>query len=190
MNLDDDDDDFDERFSHRNDDGEDGDDWKLKPLREHAKELSKLANQILRTTQAIVETLPEKDTDEELTAELRGLQEYRGWMMENAMKMRVKISGAMATGDYILMTENATLIKLAARELMTMTSGLKMYGYENHDYLNALRAEIEEFRKVFVKWVRSFPKEEPLWPDGWGLFYTDEDVDKWNKLNPTEPRKE
>jgi hypothetical protein len=96
----------------------------------------------------------------------------------------------MATGDYILMSENATIIKLAARELMTQTSGLKMFGYENHDYLNALRSEIEEFRKVFVKWVRSFPKEDPLWPDGWGLFYTDEDVEKWNRMNPGEQREE
>ncbi|HRG88056.1 MAG TPA: hypothetical protein PLW44_03490 [Chitinophagales bacterium] len=172
------------------DDFEDGDEWKLKPVRENAKELTRLANQILKTTEAIVETLPEEDTEDELTGELRGMQEYRSWMMENALKIRVKISGAMATGDYILMSENATIIKLAARELMTQTSGLKMFGYDNHDYLNALRAEIEEFRKVFVRWVRSFPKEDPLWPDGWGLFYTDEDVEKWNRMNPTEPREE
>jgi hypothetical protein len=172
------------------DDFEDGDEWKLRPLRENAKALTTLANQILRTTEAIVETIPEKDADDKEIVDLRGMQEYRGWMMENALKIRVKISGAMATGDYILMSENATIIKLAARELMTQTSGLKMFGYENHDYLNALRSEIEEFRKVFVKWVRSFPKEDPLWPDGWGLFYTDEDVEKWNRMNPGEQREE
>ncbi|HLP49509.1 MAG TPA: hypothetical protein VK154_01430 [Chitinophagales bacterium] len=188
MNLDDDD--FEEDMYADDEEHEDGDEWNLKALRENAKELTKLANQILKTTEAIVETLPEEDTEEELTAELRGMQGYRGWMMENALRIRVKIAGAMATCDYILMTENATLIKLAARDLMTQTSGLRMFGYENQDYLDALRAEIEAFRKVFVRWVRSFPKEDPLWPDGWGLYYTDEDVDKWNKLNPTEPREE
>jgi hypothetical protein len=190
MDLNDDDDDELEFFGNDDEEDDKADDWKLKPLRETSKVLMKLANQILRTTEAIVETIPETVEGEEENDDLLGLQEYRSWMMENAYKLPVKISGAMATCDYILMSENATIIKLAARELMTQTSGLKMFGYENQDYLNALRQEIEEFRKVFVEWVRLFPREDPLWPDGWGLFYTDEDVEKWNKMNPTEPREE
>ncbi len=185
MNLDDDD--LIEDFDFNDEENDDtGDDWKLKPLREAAAELKILAKQILRTTEAIVETIPDKPEDHTEIDSLTILQEYKGWMMENAFKLQVKLSGAMATCNYILMTENATIIKMAARDLMTQTSGLKMYGYENQDYLDTLRTEIEDYRKVFVKWVRAFPKEEPLWPDGWGLYYTDEDVENWNKLNPDE----
>jgi hypothetical protein len=163
---------------------EDADAWKTTALREAAKPLMELALQILKTTQAIVETIPETDEDDNFFAH------YREGLMENALKLRPKIAGAMGTGDYILMSEYAVVIKLAARELMAQTSGLKMMGYENHDYLNALRSEIEDFRELFVKWVRSFPREEPLWPDGWALFYTEEDVAKWNEMNPDEEVKE
>jgi hypothetical protein len=171
----DDNDDMEERELHSYDD--EGEEWKTKPMRDAAMPLLKLAQQIFKTVMAIVETIPEEDTGDE------HMSEHRSWMMENAMKLGVKISGAMATGDYILMQENAVVIKLAARELLTQTSGLKMFGYPNQDYLDALRSEIEEFKKLFVKWVRTFVREEPLWPDGWGLFYTEDDVARWNNQN-------
>jgi hypothetical protein len=168
------------------DQDENGDSWKTKQLKEESANLKKLADQILKTTEAITETLPEEPgTDDE-----RMLFEYRGLMMENALTLRIKISGAMASRDYILMNEKAVVIKLAARDLMTQTSGLRMMDYEHDEYLEMLRNEIDEFRKVFVRWVRSFPKEEPLFPDGWGLFYTDEDVQKWNSINPEDKREE
>ena len=177
MNFDQDDFEMDDRHFHREDD--EGEEWKVKPLNDAAKPLLALACQILKTVTAIIETIPEV-TEDGL------LDDYPAWMLENARKLRIKISSAMATRDYILMSENAVIIKLAARELMTQTSGLEMFGYENQDYLDALRDEIEEFRKLFVIWVRAFVREEPLWPDGWGLFYSSEDVDKWNSINPDE----
>ena len=174
----DDDLEFDERKFRREE--EDGEEWKTKPLYDAARPLKILATQILKTVMAIVETIPETENDEE------HISHYRTWMMENAMKIGAKISGAMATMDYTLMSENAVVIKLAARELLTQTSGLEMFDYPHQDYIEALRSEIEEFKKLFVKWVRAFPKEEPIWPDGWGLFYSEEDVAKWNSLNPDE----
>lgn len=182
-NMDIDDNDFDledMELRQHDDDESEGEEWKTQPLRDAAKPLLKLAMQILKTVMAIVETIPEKDSDGE------HMSFYREVMMEDAMKLGVKISGAMATGDYILMSENAVIIKLAARELLTQTSGLKMMGYSNQDYLDTLRSEIEEFKKLFLKWVRAFVREEPIWPDGWGLFYTEEDVARWNSLNPNE----
>lgn len=182
MHFDDDDIDPDDLFSDSNESDNDGEEWKLKELKGSAARLKKLAQQILRTTEAIVETLPENEQEH--------ISFYREWMMENAFKLLPKISGAMATLDYILMMENATVIKLAARELTTQATGLEMFGYKNNEYLDALRQEVEEFRKEFVNWVRNFPKEEPLWPDGWGLFYTEEDVQRWNSLNPDEQQEE
>lgn len=158
-------------------DEEAGDEWKWKPLREAAIPLKQSAREIYKITDALIEAVPEDNEH---------LQDYKSWMMENALKIEVKISGAMATGDYILMMENATIIKLCARELLTQTSGLAMFDYDDRDYINTLRSEIEKFKRLFVKWVRAIPREEPLWPDGWGLFYTENDVAKWNSLNPDE----
>ena len=155
----------------------DGEEWKLRPLKESAAPLKELAQEIVKTTAAICATITD---DDEL------LIDYRQLLMEDAYKLPVKISGAMATLDYTLMMENAVIIKLSARNLMTACSGLEMLGYTDTDYLKALRRELETFKKLFAKWVRCFPREEPLWPDGWALFYTPEDIEIWNRMNPTE----
>ncbi|MBS1625460.1 MAG: hypothetical protein JST83_15645 [Bacteroidetes bacterium] len=166
-------------------DDEEGDEWKTHPLREAAAELKKLSRQILKTVTAIVETLPEEgDANDEHHASY-----HRGWMMENAMVIGAKLAGA-GGGDYMILRENAVQIKLAARELLTQTSALDMFDYPHGEYLQALRAEIEEFRKTFVRWVRAFPQEDEIYPDGWGLFYTEEDVARWNSMNPDEPKEE
>ena len=180
MNIDDNFDEDDFEFNSENfNSGEredTGDDWKLKPLREAALHLRQLAKQIWKTVEAISETLPDDEN--------KMLSKYKQIIIEDALTIQVKISGAMAVQDYLLMSENAVVIKLAARSLFTITSGLEMFGYNEKDYLKALRSELEDFKTAFVRWVRAFPKEDPIYPDGWGLFYTPEDIEKWNILNP------
>jgi hypothetical protein len=66
--------------------------------------------------------------------------------------------------------ENAVIIKVHARSIITATSGLKMMklGYKEH--LDLLREEMDDFRVIFVEWVNSFDKTNDI-PDDWGLFY-------------------
>jgi hypothetical protein len=66
--------------------------------------------------------------------------------------------------------ENAVIIKVHARSLQTHTSGLKMLGYPNHEYLQILRDEIDEFRKLFIEWVNSFDKSNDI-EDEWGNLF-------------------
>jgi hypothetical protein len=160
-----------------NDEEYEGEEWKLKPLKEAVAPLKGQADEILKMVIAICATITDED-------EL--LKDQRSLMMEDVYKLPVKISGAMATLDYILMMENAVIIKLLARNLMTACSALDMFDYTHTDYLRALRSELDVFKKLFAKWVRCFPREEPLWPDGWGLFYSPEDIEIWNRINPTE----
>jgi len=68
--------------------------------------------------------------------------------------------------------ENAVLVKVAARNLLTQASGLKMMFLVDERYLQVLRNEIEEFRFMFVEWVQSFDKSKDI-QDNWGLFYED-----------------
>ena len=65
--------------------------------------------------------------------------------------------------------ENAALIRKAARELITGLRGLEMYGYNEPDYFDLLRREMEEFRLLFIEWVAAFDKRKYI-PDNWGLF--------------------
>lgn len=156
---------------------DDGEDWKVQPMRDAAQILLKQSLQILKTTQAIVETI----ADDNIM-----MVEYKTWMMENAYKIPPKIVGAVGTEEYMLMMENAVVIKLNARELITHCSGLEMFDYEHQEYVDTLRIELEAFQKQFVIWVRTFRKEDPIWPDGWGIFYSEEDVARWNEQNPDE----
>lgn len=97
-------------------------------------------------------------------------EHYKNIMMEDVMIINTKLRGAEAGDLYSLRMENAVVIKIHAVSLLTATSGLKMMGLSNNKYLQLLRDEIEEFRKLFVEWINSFDKTNDI-PDGWGLFY-------------------
>jgi hypothetical protein len=78
--------------------------------------------------------------------------------------------------------ENATIIRKAARELITDARGLQMNGFKDIEYLDLLRIEMEEFRILFAEWVATFDNENYS-IDRWGLFnppgvnYDDHDPD-------------
>jgi hypothetical protein len=105
-------------------------------------------------------------------------EHYKSIMMEDVMIMNAKIRGAEAGDLYSIRMENAVIIKTHAVSLLTATSGLKMMGLSNNKYLQLLRDEIEEFRKLFLEWTQSFDKTNDI-PDGWGLFF-DPDIDYKN----------
>jgi hypothetical protein len=105
-------------------------------------------------------------------------EHYKSIMMEDVMIMNAKIRGAEAGDLYSIRMENAVIIKTHAVSLLTATSGLKMMGLSNNKYLQLLRDEIEEFRKLFLEWIQSFDKTNDI-PDGWGLFF-DPDIDYKN----------
>lgn len=120
--------------------------------------LMKKANEIVSLTHALVGSL------DEARKEL-----YGGMMMEDAMVMSAKFAGAEGINDYILKMENATIMKVHARNLHSMTYQLAMEETHAEEHLNLLREAIEEFKVLFVAWVKGFdPKDR--FDDGWGLF--------------------
>lgn len=125
----------------------------------------KKALEILDLTQQIVDTFHDEDT----------AKIHRQIMLEDAMIIPAKIAGAEAMDDYILKMENATVIKIHARSLLTQTSSAKYLDLQDERYLQLLRDEIEAFRLLFKKWVQSFDIGTTKEGDGWGLFAPDED---------------
>ena len=124
----------------------------------------KKALEILDLTQQLVDTFDDDDA----------AKIHRQIMMEDAMIIPAKIAGAEAMDDFILKMENATVIKIHARSLLTQTSSAKYLNLMDERYLQLLRDEIESFRLLFKNWVQTFEIDTTKEGDGWGLFVQDE----------------
>lgn len=90
-------------------------------------------------------------------------------MYADARILPVKIAGAEAGGLYDLRMECASIMRKAANDLILGLRGLEMFGYDEPGYFNLLRAEVEEFRKLFVAWVQGFDHTKYM-VDRWGVF--------------------
>ncbi len=97
------------------------------------------------------------------------LESYAQNIIENALVFPAKIAGSEGADVYDIRMENATIIRKAAREVLTSCSGMQLCGYQEDDFIQLLRNEIEEFRVLFAEWVEGFD----IWNysvDRWGLF--------------------
>ncbi|MFN5025192.1 MAG: hypothetical protein ACK5HJ_05530 [Bacteroidota bacterium] len=142
----------------------------------------KKANEIISIVDAIVESLdvdsftPDPDskhTPESLMHTNEYLKFLKVELMSNANSISVKLQTADAFKLYTQKMDNATVVKVSARALLTQTSALRMHNYKHHEYLLLLRTAIEEFRVLFVEWLATFDKLRDI-PDGWGMFYDPE----------------
>ena len=97
------------------------------------------------------------------------LLSQRQFMMEDALLILTKISGAEAGDLYDIRMENATIIRKCARELYVQAGSLDLYGFERSEYAKLIRKEIEEFKILFREWVASFDPWNYI-VDDWGLF--------------------
>ncbi|WP_271392693.1 hypothetical protein [Aequorivita sinensis] len=98
------------------------------------------------------------------------LMEYNlSYMMENSLIIPTKIMGAESVDAYDLKMENATIIRKSAREIINDLQGIEMLGFDEIEYLDLLRKEVENFRVLFAEWVKTFdPWDYTI--DRWGLF--------------------
>lgn len=123
--------------------------------------IMKKAREIFEIVDSLMELIDEEDDF---------MAHYRGLLFEDASIICAKIAGAEGGDLYTLRMENAVVIKIHARSLLTQTSGLKMMGFKETRYLKVLRDAIEEFRLLFIEWVNSFDKSNDI-PDEWGPLF-------------------
>ena len=141
-------------------DEEEFDDSEKEDLDAHRKlPVFQKAEQIALITKALIDTI--EDEKDEL--------QVKGLMLENAFVLGAKIAGAEGADIYSIRIENAVIIKHHARELLAQTSLCKQLNLCDPDYLQLLRSELEEFRKLFVQWVSTFDKSNDI-EDEWGIF--------------------
>lgn len=120
--------------------------------------LMKKAMEIVSLTHALVGSLDDDKKDI-----------YGGMMMEDATVMSAKFAGAHGVDSYVLKMENATIMKVHARHLNSMTYQLEMEETHAEEHLELLREAIEEFRLLFLDWIKGFESAD-RYDDGWGLF--------------------
>lgn len=120
----------------------------------------KKSEEILDTVIAITDIFPE---DNEMLLSLKGQ------LLSDAMLIQVKLAGAFSVKLYDVKMENATLIRKAARDLMVAYHSLEMFDFEEVEYYQLVRTQIEEFRLLFIEWVASFNTSHYI-TDNWGLF--------------------
>lgn len=94
---------------------------------------------------------------------------YGGLMMENATIMSAKFAATEALEDYVAKMENATIMKVNAKSLKAMTYQLAVESTHAEEHLQLLRDAIEDYRKLFIEWVKGFDSSEK-YDDGWGIF--------------------
>ena len=116
------------------------------------------AKEIIGLTRALVGSL------DEARREL-----YGGLMLEDAMVMSAKFAGAESIPDFVLKMEKAVIMKVHAKSLNSMTYQLALEETHAEEHLELLRQAIEEYRKLFIDWIRSFDPAEK-YDDGWGIF--------------------
>ena len=118
--------------------------------------------EIFETVNRICELIPE---DNEL------LQHTKSMILSDAALLTIKVAGAEAAELYDIKMENAAIIRKAARELMIQNHSLEMFGFKEVEYFNIVRKLIEEYRLLFIEWVKGF--------DPWNYS-----IDRWGLFNP------
>lgn len=93
----------------------------------------------------------------------------REQMLVDAYSLGAKVAGAEGGDLYSIRMENAVIIKKHANELLAATSMCRHENLASQEYLQLLRDEIEEFRKLFVEWINTFDKSNDV-EDDWGLW--------------------
>jgi len=118
------------------------------------------SKEIFDLTHKISELIPD---DDEM------LKSVKGFMLADAGIIGGKIAGAEAAGLYDIRMENAAIIRKAARDMILHCRELEMFDFKETHYLNLIRDAIEEFRVLFVDWVKTFDPWDYI-IDRWGLF--------------------
>ena len=123
--------------------------------------LFKKGQEIFELTHKIAELIPDDSEDILLS--------HKGFMIEDAAQLTVKIAGAEGGDLYDIRMECAAIIRKAARDLLSHCTGLEIFGFKDTQYLYLIREAIEEYRLLFIDWVASFDQWHYI-TDRWGLF--------------------
>lgn len=136
-------------------------DLKWKQMENHP--LYKKAEEIVNVVETIIELLPEDERD------------FHEPVRESAMMLAPKFAGAYDCDMWLLMMQNAAIMRYHAQYVATGTYGFNIVGETQVDerYIELLRKEMREYKKLFVEWmetVHATPRNSEMDEDDWGVF--------------------
>lgn len=147
--------------------GEEGEDWKSGATREACKALYRKWGEIIRLMRTALETLPE-DVEAATGMPEDFWQGLVGAVVGDAYNAGIKIQSSEAGDLFVLRMENAAIIRQNAQFVASGLLTLGLQGLVDEAYVEAIRAEILQFRSLFRDWLQTFRRDE--YADEWGLF--------------------
>lgn len=102
----------------------------------------KKAEEILETIIAITDIFPEDN---------QALLSLKDQLLSDAMIIQVKLASACSVKLYDVKMENATLIRKAARDLMVAYHSPEMFDFEEVEYHQLVRTQIEKIPLAFIR---------------------------------------
>lgn len=125
--------------------------------------LYKKSREILDIVEAIIASLPEDERD------------YHSPVRESAMMLAPKFAGAYGMDMWLLVMQNAALMRYHAEYVATGVNGFEMLSNDQPDprYLKMLREEMKEYKRLFNEWmneVHAMPRDPEMDEDDWGVF--------------------
>ncbi|MBC7829295.1 MAG: hypothetical protein H7122_16220 [Chitinophagaceae bacterium] len=142
------------RFSGR----DEGEEWKHNHIDECSRNLYNKAKEIYKLTRSLTDLFPEAEQAEYIKSVLIG----------NASIIPAKIIGAQR-GFYSMQMEKAVIVKMNIVELRNTLWMCLAENWCDESYVEMVRAEIEQFRLLFIDWIKSFDKTNDF-ADEWHLF--------------------
>ena len=138
-----------------------GEEWKLKPQLDAAKNLYNKWREIFLLVESYCETLQD-------SKEYDHAEKNKELIWQNLFIVAPKIIGAAGADLYVLKMENASIVRYNCRELMEQVRFTATVGAGEEKYAEAIEHEMDIFRELFKTWVNTFIKDSN--EDEWGLF--------------------
>jgi hypothetical protein len=147
----------------RDDEDEEGEEWKPNPTRDLCKAMYEQWNQVLIVLKGAFDSLKEPGTANLYSKDY--IEDHKAMLL--AYEVGVKIRSSEA-GLYIIRMENAAIIRKNAQFIKISTNGFIDDDLMEEQYRLVIRNEIDTFRELFKQWVATFEKDDC--EDEWGLF--------------------
>lgn len=129
----------------------------------------KKAIDVWEVAHRIAEMASDMGDESKTERESRNLEHLADIIAEDAYMIAPKIASAWSSDFYDIKMENATIIRYSAMNVLLHLRSLEVHGFKEVEYCELLRKEIEEFRLLFIEWVKTFdPWNYKI--DRWGLF--------------------
>jgi len=142
---------------------DEGEEWKPNPTREACRALYQKWKEIMLMLKGALDTSQSEEAEN-----ISYTDDLKYMVLGDAYEVGIKIRSSEAGDMYVLRMENAAIIRKNAQHVASSLLTLGAEDETEEQYVDLIRAEIDQFRELFKIWIGTFEKDE--YTDDWGLF--------------------